>query len=199
MTERFADRFADLIPALQEPYDATGRAYHNWSHMQSLLNLYQDLLAVFRDPATVEIALYYHGVIYVPGSKANESDSAEAMIQELSGRARAEEITAAATIINATAVHAVPDGTNQSLAEDCALFLDMDLAILSTDAATFDAYDHNIRQEFSMVPDEIYHPGRRKIMQSFLERDRIYLTDRFHVSHDARARETLRRLVERLS
>ncbi len=199
MTDRFADRFADLIPSLQQRYDAEGRAYHNWSHIQALLDLYENVVESLYDPAAVELALYYHDVIYVPGSKTNESDSADVMAKEVSGRADTDEIAAAALIINATVPHAVPPGTEVRLAHDCALFLDMDLAILGADAQAFDAYDRNIRQEFAMVPDEIFYPGRRKVMQGFLDRDRIFLTERFDASHDAKARSNLRRLIKRLS
>jgi predicted metal-dependent HD superfamily phosphohydrolase len=121
------------------------------------------------------------------------------MAKEVSGRADSDEITAAALIINATAAHAVPPGAEARLAHDCALFLDMDLAILGADAQAFDTYDRNIRQEFAMVPDEIFYLGRRKVIQGFLDRERIFLTDRFHASHDAMARRNLRRLIERLS
>ena len=198
MTERFADRFADLIPSLRSRYDAPGRAYHNWSHIHALLALYDDVSADLNDPTAVEIALYYHDVVYVAGSKTNEAESADVMVQELESRVEKDQISSAAVIIYATAVHAVPPGTDAPLARDCALFLDMDLAILGASAEAFDACDQHIRQEFAMIPDSLFYPGRRKVMQGFLERERIYLTDRFHASHDAMARENLQRLVERL-
>ena len=199
MTDRFADRFADLMLSLRQRYDAEGRTYHNWSHIQALLTQFERLTNAFHDPAAVEIALYYHDVIYAPGSTTNESDSADVMAQELTGRADANEIASATLIVNATAAHAVPAGTAPQLAQDCAMFLDMDLAILGADAEAFDSYDRNIRQEFAMVPDAMFYPARLKVMQGFLDRERIYLTERFHVSHDTKARSNLRRLIERLS
>ncbi len=199
MTDRFADRFADLIPSLQRRYDAKGRAYHIWSHIQALLTQFERLSDAFYNPAAAEDALYYHDVIYVPGPTTNESDSAGVIAQELTGRADADEIAAAALIVNATAAHAVPAGTKPQLSDDCAMFLDMDLAILGADAEAFDSYDRNIRQEFAMVPDAMFYPARLKVMQGFLDRERIYLTERFHVSHDVKARGNLRRLIERLS
>ena len=199
MTERFADRFADLIPPLRGRYDAPGRAYHNWAHIQALLGHFERVFDAMHRPNAVEIALFYHDVVYMPGSKRNEDDSADTMQAELSGSADAETLETADLIIRATAKHAVPDVADASVAQDCALFLDMDLAILGAEPATFDAFDNAIRQEFGMIPDEIFLPRRRDAMQVFLERDRIYLTDQFHTQYDAQARSNLKRLVERLS
>ncbi|MEL7153669.1 MAG: hypothetical protein AAFN51_07770, partial [Pseudomonadota bacterium] len=199
MTKRFADRFADLIPSLRERYDAPSRAYHNWAHIQALLGHFERVSDAMRRPDAVEIALYYHDVIYVPGSKRNEDDSADAMQAELSGRADTETLEIADLIIRATANHAVPENASSSVAQDCALFLDMDLAILGAEPTAFDTFDSAIRQEFGVIPDEIFLPRRRDAMQVFLERDRIYLTSQFHDEFDARARKNLRRLIERLS
>ena len=197
--QRFADRFAKLIPSLRDRYDAPGRAYHNWAHVQALLEHFERATPDLHAPEAVEIALYYHDVIYVPGSKHNEDDSADTMLTELSGRADAGTLEAADRIIRATASHAVPEGMNTKAARDCALFLDMDLAILGTDAETFDAFDTAIRAEFAMVPDHLFYPRRLEVMRGFQQRDRIYLTARYHASHDVTARRNLSRLVARLT
>lgn len=105
----------------------------------------------------------------------------------------------AEAIVLATARHVVPKAATTAEQLDCALFLDMDLAILGADPAAFDAYDAAIRTEFSMFPDEVYRPGRKGVLEGLLNRDRIYLTDEFHESHDARARENLSRAVRSLS
>ena len=199
MPERFADRFADLTPSLQERYNADGRAYHNWSHVQALLGHYEHHSTAMHDPGAVEIALYYHDVIYVPGSTRNERDSAEVMVEEISHCGSPAETSGAETIILATAAHAVPEGIAPELAADCALFLDMDLAILGSPPAVFDAFDAAIRQEFSMFPDEFFFPRRKAAMANFLERERIYLTDRFHDIFDGQARTNLTALIQRLS
>lgn len=199
MTIRFAERFPDLADSLRARYDAPGRTYHNWAHIQTLLAHYDRNLDRMHDPDAVEIALYYHDVVYVPGSKTNETESAVIMVQELDGRAAEAEVSAADLIIRATAAHAVPEGTPRNLAHDCALFLDMDLAILGAEPEAFDAFDANIRAEFSMIPDEIFLPRRRAAMQTFLDRERIYITDAFHNNHDEAARRNLTMLVNRLA
>lgn len=199
MTERFADRFPDLIPSLRTRYDAKGRTYHNWAHVQALLVHFERHRTVLHHAEAVETALYYHDVVYVPGLKTNEDESADAMAVELADRAPEAEIALADLIIRATAAHRVPEDASPDHARDCAMFLDMDLAILGAEAEAFDTFDRNIRQEFAMIPDEIFLPRRREAMRVFLERERIYLTDLFHDTYDAMARENLRRLVDRLA
>lgn len=66
MTIRFAERFPDLADSLRARYDAPGRTYHNWAHIQTLLAHYDRNLDRMHDPDAVEIALYYHDVVYVP-------------------------------------------------------------------------------------------------------------------------------------
>lgn len=199
MPDRFADRFPDLIPSLRKRYNAEGRAYHNWAHVQALIDHFERVQADLNDPGAVEIALYYHDVVYVPLAPSNEADSADAMLAELTGRADAIELETADMIVRATAAHEVPDGIKRGQARDCAIFLDMDLAILGATPDGFDAFDAAIRQEFQMVPDAIFYPRRRDVLKTFLDRDRIYLTERFHEQFDAAARANLSRLVERLS
>ena len=62
---------------------------------------------------------------------------------------------------------------------DTNLFIDADLSILGQDIETYKVYFQNVRQEYSIYPDIIYNPGRKKILQHFLEMDRIFKTDYF--------------------
>lgn len=199
MTQRFADRFPDLIPSLRNRYNAPGRTYHNWAHIQALLGHFESASGVLKDPAAVEIALYYHDVVYNPMSPTNEADSADIMLAEMTGRADAGELSTADLIVRATAAHEVPDGTLSSIVQDCELFLDMDLSILGATPEVFDAFDTAIRHEFHVVPDKVFYPRRRDVLSGFLARERIYLTERFHELYDTKARANLSRVVEALS
>ena len=115
------------------------------------------------------------------------------------GRAPRYLVEDAASLILATADHAVPPGMDASLAADCALFLDMDMSILGAPADAFDAYDAAIRAEFSALSDEVYRPRRAKVLSGFLGRPRLFLTDHYHASHDTQARANLKRAISRLS
>ena len=121
------------------------------------------------------------------------------MLADLTDKVDDPVLVHANAVILATAGHKVPEDASPRLAADCALFLDMDLSILGAPAEDFDRYDQAIRQEYIAIPDDIFLPRRRDIMAGFLERPRLFLTETFHQSHGAPARENLRRLVDRLS
>ena len=195
----FDQRFPDQVALLRTAYAEPHRAYHNWDHIGSLLRDFRRHEDRFADRQAVEAALYFHDAIYDPASKTNEADSADLMLRQMRGKMEPEVLTRADAIIRATATHRVPDEAAPDLARDCALFLDMDLAILGASPEAFDAYDAAIRREYSAIPDLLYLPGRKKIMAGFLKRERLYLTETFHETHDAPARENLRRLIARLS
>ncbi|WP_373545502.1 hypothetical protein [Chamaesiphon sp.] len=60
---------------------------------------------------------------------------------------------------------------------DLCIFLDADLAILGADPAQYQAYMRSIRCEYSWVSDAAYKVGRTQVLESFLQRDRLYYTD----------------------
>ncbi len=193
----FPQTFPEEVAKLRELYAEPHRAYHTWEHIEALMAHFARL--DWSAPQAVEIAVYYHDAIYQPLSATNEADSADLMMADLTGKVDDPTLAHANALIIATAGHQVPDGAAPGLAQDCALFLDMDLSILGASATDFDRYDQAVRQEFIAIPDEIFLPRRRDIMAGFLDRPRLFLTDMFHDSHDAPARENLQRLVDRLS
>lgn len=195
----FATTCPDLLDGLNTAYDEPHRAYHNRSHIDALLADFERLKQHFVAPEAVEIAIWYHDVIYQPFSKTNEKDSAARMRAEMSGRVDAAVVDTADGLILATETHAVPQDLAEATASDCALFLDMDMAILGTSPEVFDIYDAGVRTEYAAVPEEQYRMGRCAILGEFLSRDRIYLTDMFHRSHDVQARDNLKRAIAALS
>lgn len=193
---RFADAYPDLVAGLRNRYGEAHRHYHDWSHIEALLKLYDGI--EWDDPEAAEIALYYHDAIWQPGATANEAESAALMRRELAGRVAEPTIARAARMVEATAAHAIPGEADADEAGDIARFLDMDLAILGAPADDFDAYDRAIRREFAAVPDAVYIPRRARVMKGFLQRDPLFLTPTFRSSYDSAARENLSRLIARL-
>ena len=70
------------------------------------------------------------------------------------------------------------------------------MAILGADAATFDAYDRAIAEEYrGRVPGWLYRINRRRFLRGLLGRERIYLSTFFHERLDLAARANLRRVL----
>src|SRR5262249_34922147 len=82
---------------------------------------------------------------------------------------------------------------------DCALFLDMDLAILGASPETFADYEAAVRREYAWVPQSLWIVGRMKVLESFLERPAIFMSPQFRTSHEAAARRNLTQSLTRLA
>ena len=92
----------------------------------------------------------------------------------------------------ATRHNAVPVG------RDAEVLVDVDLAILGSDTARFDEYELQVGHEYSWVPENLYRAARRQVLEGFAKRERIYSTEFFYNSHEARARENIARSLSRL-
>jgi predicted metal-dependent HD superfamily phosphohydrolase len=193
--------FTELEAELRAAYKAANRKYHNWLHITSLLADFHRLKDHWRHPEAVKTAILWHDFVYVALSPSNEADSAEQMLERLKELAEPSVLADAHALIITTASHTVPNDMTAELALDCALFLDMDMdmAILGADRAAFDQYDSAIREEFAIVPDEVYRPRRAEVLAGFLARDDLYLTETFKRGHDKQARANLQRAISRLS
>jgi predicted metal-dependent HD superfamily phosphohydrolase len=141
----------------------------------------------------VELAVWFHDSIYVTSRTDNEERSAEwARRSALLAGLSPEGADRLSSLVIATKHDAVPVG------KDAAVLVDIDLAILGADAARFEEYEVQIREEYSWLPESLYRKGRRKILQGFLNRPRIYSTKFFQVEHEARARENISRSLARI-
>ena len=72
-------------------------------------------------------------------------------------------------------------------------FLDADLAILGASPAVYDTYAADIAEEYRHMPAEEYRSGRRAVLDHFLERERIFVTERGRELFEEQARENLAR------
>jgi predicted metal-dependent HD superfamily phosphohydrolase len=79
-----------------------------------------------------------------------------------------------------------------------AVFLDLDLSILGASEDEYDGYKKQIREEYSYYSVDEYKNGRIKIMKGFLNRERLYFTDDFHMKYETRARENIEREIKSL-
>lgn len=189
---------ADLYAECQRLHTDSRRGYHGWSHPLALLALLPEVAASLCDPVAVECAILLHDAVYDPVRSDNERQSASLARRLLS--ARVTEVTLERTIglIEATEKHLVPEGLTPEEAQDAGIFLDMDLSILGAEAEAFDAYEAGVRHEYSHVPEEAFRKGRAAILERFLARDRLYLTDWGRDRFEGRARANLRRSLDRL-
>lgn len=65
-----------LFERLDRHYGEPSRHYHNWHHIAACLREFDAIAHRLQDPTAVEMAIWFHDAVYVPGSKRNEIESA---------------------------------------------------------------------------------------------------------------------------
>lgn len=192
--EEQADR---LFGDLAAHYSAEGRYYHDLNHIQSLLTVTAALAPYAEDYRAIQLAIWFHDVIYDPWAADNEKQSADYAARVLAALGQPEAlIESVRALILAT--ENFRTGENSGNIDHCIL-MDADLATLAAPPEMYNAYARAIRLEYCAVPEGIYRQRRRQIIEMFLARDRIYLTEPMHASYEARARENLRRELNELA
>lgn len=171
-------------------YDESHRRYHDRSHLRDVLALLDDVSVHAGRPDEVELGLFFHDAIYEPTASDNEERSAAWALDALSILGISPSIAArVASAVRATRSH-------EASTDDERLLLDIDLAILAAPEAAFSSYETRLREEFAIVPDEFYWPARVMVIESFLERGRIYASSPLRHLEEP-ARENLRRSLAR--
>jgi len=182
--------------ALRAAYATPPRAYHHWGHVVDVLAEAARVPRwIDRDP--VELSVYLHDAIYVPGRSDNEARSAELARRLLSPTAFSPHIPRVQELIRLTARHG--SLTPSDVDPDAAHFLDCDMAVLGAAPAEYDAYARAIAEEYSALPGDAYRAGRRRFLEKLLASPHIFLTHHFQSEREARARENLARELASLS
>ncbi len=182
--------FNDITTA----YSGAGRHYHNLQHIAQLLTLHQQYAQQLQDPETVLFAIFFHDIVYNVLQSDNEEKSADAAVEYLQRiHYPSEKTTAVKEFIVATKTH-VNDWQNT----DLDYFLDFDLQILGTAPDAYLAYTRQIRQEYSIYPDLVYHPGRKKVLHHFLEMPAIFRTHAFQQQYETAARQNIQAELDSL-
>lgn len=176
--------------ALLARYREPQRHYHTLQHLAECLALFDGAIGLARQPAAVELGLWFHDAIYDVKSSRNEEASADWAREVLLGAGVAagfaERVHA---LVLATRHTAQPEDADEQL------LVDIDLSILGATRERFDEYERQIRAEYAFVPGFLFNLKRRQILRSFLDRPRIYATGHFHARLEQAARVNLTRAL----
>jgi predicted metal-dependent HD superfamily phosphohydrolase len=175
-------------------YSSPGRHYHTLEHVQAVCNT---ILALCPDaewrPALL-LAAWFHDAVYDPRAADNEERSAELARAVLPPLGLPETLVAEVVrLVLLTRTHVAEAGDRAGQ-----VLLDADLAVLGEDEAAYDRYAAAVRREYAWVPEDAYRAGRRQVLEGFLRRPRIYLTDAMFARAEAAARRNLAREIATL-
>jgi predicted metal-dependent HD superfamily phosphohydrolase len=178
---------------IETNYSNKKRHYHTLTHLENLL---QQLLAVktkIKEWDTVLFTLYYHDIIYNPLKTTNEEKSAEFAENRMQLIAAPQPI-----IINCVSQILATKKHLLSADDDTNIFTDADLSILGQPWELYEKYYEQVRKEYALYPDLIYIPGRKKVLQHFLQMQQIFKTDYFFEKFEEQAKENLKKELEQL-
>lgn len=183
--------FGGLCAAYSEPH----RAYHNLRHLEECLRELDAVYEQARQPAVLEMALWFHDAVYDPQTTSeNEEMSADWARDVLEESGAPNDLIDQVRRLILLTKHHVADAT-----PDAGLMCDIDLAILGQSEERVEEYERAIRQEYRWVPEQDYRTGRGRVLETFLNRKSIYVTEIFADRYEAAARSNLKASLERLA
>lgn len=181
------------LQELVKNYNSEKRHYHNLSHLENLFAELENIKHEIAGWNAICFSVFYHDAIY--DVKKNDNEEQSALLAEK----RLLELNVPDSVISRCKEQILATKSHQLSSEnDTNLFTDADLSILGKSWEAYEVYYKQIRKEYSIYPDLLYKPGRKKVLKHFLEMPRIFKTDLFADRYEKQARENLRMELERL-
>ncbi len=181
---------ATAVPVWQrllDGYGEDGRFYHNLAHIRQTLRIAHDIREEAAHFTAVQLAIWFHDIVYDPQQQDNEEKSAMAAGQALFALDLPEVLVGEVVrLILLTKTHVVMEQDANGR-----VIVDADLSSLGVPTEAYTAYSQAIRREYAFVPDEAYKNGRIQILQHFLQRPTIYYTEPMRLIFEAQARENI--------
>ncbi|MDF2569846.1 MAG: hypothetical protein K0R55_1450 [Sporomusa sp.] len=190
----FNDQSSDKIfRMILASYTQYFRHYHGLDHLADCFEHHDEIKTKLLNSALVEYVVWFHDIVCVPNAKCNEELSAAASYYAAAQLGLANEFSCQAVRTILLTNHKATAAST-----DEAYLLDIDLAVLGRDWASFLNYERQIRTEYKHVPELGYRQGRRQVIEYILDRDVIYQTEYFRGKYEKTARSNLAALKEML-
>ena len=177
-------------------YSGKKRYYHNMIHISSMLDFADENKSEITNYDEMLFAIWFHDIIYKSTSKKNEEKSAEFARSALTRLTKETiNIDVVCQLIISTKSHQIILNENN----DNAFLLDFDLSILGSDWNVYKTYIKNIRKEYKIYPDFLYKPARKKVLESFLNREQLFFSKKYQALFEENAIKNLEQEIKLLS
>jgi predicted metal-dependent HD superfamily phosphohydrolase len=171
-------------------YSKKKRYYHTLKHVENVYAQLEKIKSNLEDWDTILFTLFYHDIIYSALKKDNEEQSVSlAKRRMIQLGVTSANIEKCKNQISATKQHL------QNADSDTNYFTDADLSILGVDWEQYFEYFNNVRKEYSIYPNIIYNPERKKVLQHFLDMVRIYKTNYFYDKFEMQAKLNMQKEI----
>ena len=182
----------DVFKELQDSYSEPGRHYHTPKHIEHCLAQF-DLAADKMDDAdSVEVAIWFHDLIFDVNASDNELQSAR-RFAELARDSMDDEFKSRVhDLIMSTAPPRMPKTKDQEF------MLDIDLSSFGLPWDDMLRDSIAVRQESDKLSDAEFFPGQRAFLESLVSREHFYFTDFFRSRIEDAARSNIKRYLKNL-
>jgi predicted metal-dependent HD superfamily phosphohydrolase len=177
-----SNKAPQIYQLLINAYNEEQRVYHTQQHIEHCLTLFDEIKNQLNNADSVELAIWFHDVIYQINAKDNEELSAElfmSMSQEVLQPAIRHQVYQhiIATLHNGS----------EMLEHDTRYMVDIDLSSFGLPWDKFIQNSREVREEMSHIPDEEFYPKQCAFQQSLLKHGRFYQTDYFFKHYEQTA------------
>lgn len=167
--------------------DGPDRRFHNSSHIADCLARFDEVAPLLHDRDAVEMAIWFHDAIYVPGDPTNERRSAELFLLRSEG-ARPLFRRRVCALIMTTKRAVAARGNDRKFIDD------IDLAGFGASWEEFMRHGDLLRDEFAAQNDGEYYGGLAAFIAMLRARPHFFGTDYYRARHEPAARRNLDRL-----
>ncbi len=179
-----------IFSNIVQQYTQAHRFYHNLAHVESCLKELNNLNILKGERGCLTLAILYHDIIYVPGSKFNEVMSADIAKFDCSRLGLSEDLIVTIYTLILASRH---DRKNKY--KNSQIMCDIDLSILAAEDEEYKRYEIGISKEFIPV---YYHSryleGRISFLQNILNQDKIFQHSLF-ANREQKARENVAKAI----
>ncbi len=188
-----ADDSAAIHRQLLDAYREPQRFYHTLEHIEHCLGMLELCKPELGHPDAVELAIWFHDAIYVPGAPDNEAQSA-ALYRRLADGAHAGDFVARVVRLIMATLH---DGNSLEDA-DADYMVDIDLSSFGLEWEAFLRDSKNLRRERPAVSDEDFYRNQGDFQKLLLARERFFHSEFFQRRFEQQARANLARYFDHI-
>lgn len=188
-----ADNSATIHQRLLDGYNEPQRHYHTMAHIEHCMAMFDQCKSQAENPDALELAVWFHDVIFAPGQHDNEALSAELYLQLSDGVHATDLRELVARLIMAT----LHDGS--SLEDSDAVYMvDIDLSSFGLSWEIFLQDSDDLRAESAALSDAEYYRNKAAFQSRLRARERFFLSDFFYQRLELQAHENIDRYFEQI-
>jgi len=191
LLDQCVDNSAAIHQQLVDSYSEPQRVYHTLNHIEHCLTHFDRISAQLQNPVAVELAIWFHDVIYAPGANDNEQLSAD-LFMELTQDCFDDSLR---NTVYQHIMATLHDGS-QLDNNDTKFMVDIDLSSFALPWPEFSRDSDNLRKEMSCLSDEDYYRKQIAFQQNLINQPRFFKSDYFYENYEDQARRNLADLFE---